>query len=614
MRLKLSDFRWTFGNHEPLAMYRRIGRKSTGGVQGGALWLDKWHNWYDSDDCAAIMEEFGFNILHCRFYKGLGWEHEKADFPAVKAFTENCHKHGIKVLAYTQFSSLYYEVMLREIPNLCDWAAVDYNGEITTYHEGNYFRWMPCVNNPEFAEYLERVIRIGLTEGGFDGILFDNAHHAACYCPRCKKLFREHIRERGFAFVDPDFVELPPEPRSGEIEDPIAQEMMRFRHKASAAIFKRLYRHIKSLKPDAIVSANFALVTRPDTYRWCGNDPLRQKDFFDIIMSQSGNEPDLSDGCVITQVREQKLAHALNAPTLTLNDSDGASSAVGGKYVCGLFEALFSGGAPVDRSIMKPLRGGAFNRETAEKRRPILARIKEIAKEYAGILNAERYEPVGVLYPAESQMFSDESMRNLLRVEESLLRGHLPYRILSANADGFAREDWLACETIIVPGQRCVADKVIESLRTFKGRIVLAGEGNGDYDENYCQRVANPFDSFPDIERLLITPHEILSMGWTTKIKFSPDHWAERFLLPVTVTAPPSAHAEIRERDGKIIGVLLTSPDQDEISGVEIRIADALRSCAYHYQSIHCKEDATIFGDTFIAPPFTGMLMLCAEE
>ena len=50
-----SRFFWTFGNHEPLSMYRRIGRNSTGGVPGGALWLEKWHHWYDSEECAETI-------------------------------------------------------------------------------------------------------------------------------------------------------------------------------------------------------------------------------------------------------------------------------------------------------------------------------------------------------------------------------------------------------------------------------------------------------------------------------------------------------------------------------------------------------------------------------
>ena len=33
------DVRWTFGAHEPYTMYRRIGRRTTGGVDGNATLL-----------------------------------------------------------------------------------------------------------------------------------------------------------------------------------------------------------------------------------------------------------------------------------------------------------------------------------------------------------------------------------------------------------------------------------------------------------------------------------------------------------------------------------------------------------------------------------------------
>ena len=42
------SMRWTFGNHEPIAMYRRVGGRTTGGVEGSALWLEDWHRWYDA--------------------------------------------------------------------------------------------------------------------------------------------------------------------------------------------------------------------------------------------------------------------------------------------------------------------------------------------------------------------------------------------------------------------------------------------------------------------------------------------------------------------------------------------------------------------------------------
>ncbi|MBE6397306.1 MAG: hypothetical protein E7046_09910, partial [Lentisphaerae bacterium] len=43
------DMRWTFGNHEPVTMYRRVGNRTTGGIEGSALWLEDWHRWYDAE-------------------------------------------------------------------------------------------------------------------------------------------------------------------------------------------------------------------------------------------------------------------------------------------------------------------------------------------------------------------------------------------------------------------------------------------------------------------------------------------------------------------------------------------------------------------------------------
>ena len=86
--------RWTFGAHEPYPMYRRVGRTCTGGIDGNARWLQDWLDWWDSN-APAKMEEFGFNILHSRFYKGMGWETEKKDLPNVRRFVGNCHRHAV---------------------------------------------------------------------------------------------------------------------------------------------------------------------------------------------------------------------------------------------------------------------------------------------------------------------------------------------------------------------------------------------------------------------------------------------------------------------------------------------------------------------------------------
>ena len=168
---------WGFGNHEPLDMYRRGGVLS-GGIPGGARWLKEWHNFFDSDESVAQLEHLGVNIVHCRFYKGMGWEHEKEDFPAVRAFAERCRKRGIKVLGYVQYSSLYWEILGREIPDLRDWAIVDEHGEPRVYGGTQYWRHLPCPSNPRFFEYTCGILQKALDAGCFDGA-FDRAEGLA---------------------------------------------------------------------------------------------------------------------------------------------------------------------------------------------------------------------------------------------------------------------------------------------------------------------------------------------------------------------------------------------------------------------------------------------------
>lgn len=96
------DVRWTFGAHEPMPMYRRMGRRSTGAIDGNARWTRDWLGWFD-EHSPEKMEDIGFNFIHSRFYKGMGWGLERKDFPNVKRFVRNCHAHGIRTLAYVQF-------------------------------------------------------------------------------------------------------------------------------------------------------------------------------------------------------------------------------------------------------------------------------------------------------------------------------------------------------------------------------------------------------------------------------------------------------------------------------------------------------------------------------
>lgn len=80
-----------FGNDESLAMYRRTGGRCSGGVEGGALHLEKWNSWCDSEENVRAIAETGGNILHCRFPSeaSTAAQTERKD-PRIVAVPESC--------------------------------------------------------------------------------------------------------------------------------------------------------------------------------------------------------------------------------------------------------------------------------------------------------------------------------------------------------------------------------------------------------------------------------------------------------------------------------------------------------------------------------------------
>ena len=561
------DCRWTFGNHEPISMYRRTGRFSTGGIEGGALWLKQWHHWFDSEACPQLMQDLGLNFVHSRFYKGMGWQYESQDFPNVKRFAANCHKHGVRALAYIQFSTLYYETMLGEIPQLDDWVARDEHGERRTWH-GQYFRWVPCHNNPEFEEYLKKMIRIALVEGNFDGVMFDNCDQPPCYCSRCVQLFREHLKQEPdpvdrFGIPTVDHV-LPPVLRSsqfGEIQDPIHQEWVRFRAKRQTELFGRLSAHAKHCKPDAIFSGNVAHIRRVNM---AGRDSLEMHelgDSFDIFISQSDNTPGLDGDYIVSRIRELKLAKELHTPILALCDSDiGASDPTAqakGNALILVEDAVF-GGIPVDRRALKA-DPQMVSPERLEVHRDLLRRFNETVQSNRTALAAASYEPVKILYSREAIMLSQASYEAVLSTEEILLRRHIPYGLLltASNEPLVIPAD---CEVLLVPDVRCLADAQIAALIRYaqqEGRIVVTGQ-SGRYNGDYRQRAGNPLTG--DLAGLAnaicrdkVDMAPIRSSWWRMKIG-APSHDGNQlyadisslWTTPVSITGPPTVQVELK--------------------------------------------------------------------
>lgn len=583
------SLRWTFGNHEPVSMYRRVGRRSTGGIEGGALWLEDWHQWYDSEESANLMESLGLNILHCRFYKGMGWDFESKVFPDVKKFVGNCHKHNIKVLAYTQFTTLYYETMLEEIPELENWVALDEHGDKRIYRDRDYFRWIPCTNTPEFEEYLKKVIRIALEEGNFDGIMVDNSDAPACYCPRCVELFREYLSdkipdpEERFGILNFKHV-LPPVMKTGygENQDPLYQQWVKFRCERVSALYRRLYNFSKSINPSAIFSGNIQNIRRRDMAGAAALDMADMADCFDLFVSQSGNAPGLDDGCIINRVREMKLSKVLKTPILALCDDDAGASEE--KYVLTLMEDAIFGGIPTDRTIMKPDRD-MVSQELINFRKPILQLFNKIVSSEHESLAVPSYEPVKLLYSYESMMYSKSSHNAILGAEEVFLRNHVPYGLLpSSSVNPLVIP--VDCEVLVVCNQNCLSSNEINTIIGFaqSGRSLIITGGSGWHDELYRQRRNNPFkEELKGLNNVAwLNETEFASVkdgGWTIKVE-NPGEAGQHLMESlkqvwspiIRIYAPETVFAEVKRNGGEYYVHLLNYAPGHVMKGARIEV------------------------------------------
>ncbi len=506
--------RWTFGAHEPYTMYRRVGKHCTGGIDGNAQWVQEWLNWFD-EKSPEVMEELGLNFLHSRFYKGMGWEVEKKDFPNVQKFVRNCHAHGVKALAYVQFNTLYPEVMRHEIPNIDNWAGIDYMGRKNLYggYNGQYFRWAPCLTCREWEEYIKRMCTIALTDGGFDGIMFDNVFDMPCYCDRCQKEFRAYLSkiknpQERFGFEDLSYMLLPRFDSAGlqhmDMKDPVLQTWIVWRCGVMNGIMQRFRAHIKSVKPDAIVSGN------PSPYRSRGRFARLAQNMaelchaFDFIIMQNANFPERrADGVVINRVRDLKYAQDMGQRIVALCDTDTKIIPEReAKFLMPLVEDIVYGGIPTDRTIIAPSpEPGFINREAYERRKKLHARFNAFVAAHRDALGSPTVHSVRIFNPEREVLFSEPDHQGITAAEEIFLRNRVPYGYL-VSYPGKAIEVPAGTDVIVVPGLVSLSDAQIDFLVDWAkkgGKLVVTGDA-GRYDDWNAQRRVNTF--LPRLEGL----------------------------------------------------------------------------------------------------------------
>lgn len=514
----------------------------------------------------------------------------------------NCHANGVHALAYVQYSTLYPDVMRREIPDLDDWAQVDERGA-KRFYGGQYFRWMPCMTCRPWLEYLKRMCSIALTEGGFDGIMFDNVFAAPCYCKRCEHEFNAHMRAIGnpaerFGFDSLEFVTQPqPTKYDAETRDPVLCEWQRWRAQVMTANLMELRRHIKSVKPDAVVSGNPQPFRLDSAFASKSIDMSEAHKAFDLIVMQSANYPETkANGRIVSRIRDLKVAQEVGKTLVALCDSDAAiTEAHERHYLLPLYEDLVLGGVPTDRTVIAPKpEPGFVSRALVTSRKAKLQAFNGFVRKNRAALSAPSYRPVRIFWSPKTAVFSEACRRGLVAAEEIFIRNHVPYGYAISDPEK-PFEAPAGTEALVVPNCTCLSQSQVDGLVAWAergGKLVVTGD-SGRYDEWNAQRLENPLlkrlralgkASTVVREKPDLLPHA--KMGWAYDIA-APEDGGKALVAALGETGwkapfafadlPQTVFCEVKRGDGKWRFHFVNYDPAHPVKDVSVTLSDGRR-------------------------------------
>lgn len=286
---------WAWAGWEPDRFYRRLGRNSTF-YFGNGTWLADWRKRLQSPENLYQLQEIGVTLLVTRFFKGFGPKTEAKEWEEAVEFVRQAQKLGLKVWGYQQGGSLFGETLFLERPEARSWIAKTWEGRELTWGP-SYFRFMPCLNNPEYQVFFQDILEQGICTLEFDGIHIDNNYYPGCYCDRCCKLFRDWLNQRPdlelvTGLPDAGAV-FPPNLESPDslIADPVRILWIAFNVETRHRFYRKMYRHLKSLRAGAQLCANPAYPRNLSSRRNLSLDPSIEAEICDFLFAENGNQP-----------------------------------------------------------------------------------------------------------------------------------------------------------------------------------------------------------------------------------------------------------------------------------------------------------------------------------
>ncbi len=205
-----------------------------------------------------------------------GWTHSTAEYnyDILRKKIEEYHSLDMRIWVYISLTNAFWKEMFLNEPASEKWRQRDHKGEPVPYggirYSGEVTRYLMCVNNPEWREYQKVRIEAAV-RAGVDGVFWDN-NFQKCFCPICRKLFKQFTKERlgkAYDIPPPLKTEAPSESdllRAREVVFdwiPLSHRLARahlaknvFRYLSVVDILQELWDFARGLKDDIVWSNN----------------------------------------------------------------------------------------------------------------------------------------------------------------------------------------------------------------------------------------------------------------------------------------------------------------------------------------------------------------------
>ncbi len=289
-------------------------------------------------EMANALSRQGIDFVILDGVRGLGPEIDLAEVRANKPIAQSLEKRGIRRVLYTQtIGQIVQEPFCAELPEAAEWVQRGPDGQVPTFGP-KWWQYIPCLNNPDFMAYVNRIVHEVMHELDLDGIFTDLYGYFSytCVCDHCRKRFQNFIDRK---YPDPDqrrgrFGSLAPFepppfrtlgysdymtgiPEPNVILDPVSQEWIRFRCEKLGEVTRELNETVKACNPDAILYVNYLYGGVPglNNAAFHGAWPESILPECDLFSAEVAGKPELlPSGVAKSRVVQMKVAKSFDIP------------------------------------------------------------------------------------------------------------------------------------------------------------------------------------------------------------------------------------------------------------------------------------------------------------